>query len=94
MYAIGSSASVTCFSNLTVQSIQWVDTLPNKSMTSMGDSHEQVLTLMTISRALHGTIFTCEVVNLLPNGGTDTNRASFTLNSDEISKPCVSYIFF
>ena len=90
IYAIGSSASVTCFSNLTVQSIQWVNTLPTNSMTSMGDSHELILTVMTISRALNGTVFTCEVVNLLPNGETDTNRASFTLNSDEISKLCVS----
>ena len=90
IYAIGSSASVTCFSNMTVQSIQWVDILPNNSMTSMDNSHEQVLTLMTISRALYGTVFTCEVVNLLPNGGTYTSRASFTLNSDEIRKLCVS----
>ena len=98
LYAIDSSASVTCFSNLTVQSIQWVDVPPDNSMTSVSDSHEQVLTLMTISRALHGTVFTCEVVNLLPNGETNTSRASFTLNSDEIRKPCVSetlfYIYF
>ena len=87
IYAIGSSASVTCFSNLTVQSIQWVNILPNNSMTSMDNSHEQVLTVMGISS---GTVFTCEVVNLLPNGGTVTSRASFTFNSDEIRKPCVS----
>ena len=90
IYAIGSSASVTCFSNLTVQSIQWVDILPNNSMTSMDNSHEQVLTVMGISSAIDGTVFTCEVVNLLPNGGTVTSRASFTINSVEIRKPCFS----
>ena len=90
MYAIGSSANVTCFSNLTVQSIQWINTSSNNSMTGMGNSHEQVLTLMTISRALNGTVFTCAVVNLLPNGGTVTSRASFTLNCDEIRRSCVS----
>ena len=88
LYAIGSSASVTCFSNLTVQSIQWVDTLPNNSMTSVGDSHELILTVMNISRELDGRVFTCEVINMLLNGTNVTSSNNFTFNTDEIRKLC------
>ena len=90
VYAIGSSASVTCFSNLTVLTMQWVDTLQNNIMISMGVSHELILTVMNISRELHGTVFTCEVINKLPNRKNVTSRNNFILNSQETSELCDS----
>ena len=86
IYAIGSTASVTCFSNLNVQSIQWVDMLPDNSRTVVGDAHELILEVMSISRELDGRVFTCEVINMLPNGRNVTSRNNFTLNADEIRK--------
>ena len=83
---VGSSVSVICFSNFTVQYIQWLSSSSNIIYTtSMIGSQEILLSVTDISRSIDGSIFTCEVTNLLP-AGIVTQRITITINTEERSK--------
>ena len=59
------------------------------------DPKELLLTVSGISRDIHNTVFTCEVVNMFPNGIIAKNRTDFIINAEELSKSLkvqVSYI--
>ena len=48
-------------------------------------SQEILLSVTDISRSIDGSIFTCEVTNLLP-AGIVTQRITITINTEERSK--------
>ena len=78
VYQLESSATVTCFSNLRVQSIIWRQ---NNDALIKDDSGLQQLVLdINITSGYNQTVYTCEVTFLLPNGNTVINSKSFTLN--------------
>ena len=67
-------------------SIKWISSPSDIDFTtSMIGSQELVLSVAKVSRAIHGTNFTCEVINSLPIGIT-TSTLFFTINTDETSK--------
>ena len=66
VYQLESSATVTCFSNLRVQSIIWRQ---NNDALIKDDSGLQQLVLdINITSGYNQTVYTCEVTFLLPNG--------------------------
>ena len=87
IYNFTSSVSVTCFSNFTVVSIKWLNSSSDiVYKTNMIGSQELLLSVANVSRAIHGTNFTCETINLLPNHTMVVSRMSFTLSTEESSK--------
>ena len=61
-YQLGSSHRITCSSNLTVQSIQWLNTSDNgEILTSNTGEQQLVLELNDITTAINNTMYTCEV---------------------------------
>ena len=61
-YQLGSSHRITCSSNLTVQSIQWMNTSDNgEILTSNTGEQQLVLELDNITAAINNTNYTCEV---------------------------------
>ena len=80
VYVLGSSVSVTCSSNLTVQSIRWLNVFNNRQVISTSGPGEQQLVL-EISRAniaINDTVYSCEVT-LLPPINTRVLNETFTL---------------
>lgn len=80
MYATGSSLSVTCFSNFTVQVIYWTSSssvIPFSN--KMIGSQELLLNIGIISASTNGTMLKCEVITLLPTGGIVSARTSFII---------------
>ena len=78
--------SVICFSNFTVLSIQWLSSSSNIIYsTSMIGSQEKRLSVIDVSRSIDGSMFTCEVTNLLP-AGIVTQRITIPINTEERSK--------
>ena len=77
----GSSASVTCFSNLTVLSIQWLNASNSGSLLASGTSgqHQLVLDIDSITRDINNTQYLCEVSILLTSGTTVVDRRSLML---------------
>ena len=61
-YQLGSSYRITCSSDLTVQSIQWLNTSDNgEILTSNTGEQQLVLELDDITAAINNTTCTCEV---------------------------------
>ena len=61
-YQLGSSHRITCSSDLTVQSIQWLNTSDNgKILTNNTGEQQLVLELNDITTAINNTMYTCEV---------------------------------
>ncbi len=85
-YLIGSSATITCFSNFTIRSITWRSSTFSGFTMSNPRPNIAVLSISSITLDLHGTMFECVVSITLQNGGDITSSASFTLNSEEIRK--------
>ena len=78
--------SVICFSNFTVLSIQWISSSSNIIYsTSMIGSQEKRLSVIDVSRSIDGSMFTCEVTNLLP-AGIVSQRITIPINTEERSK--------
>ena len=62
IYQLGSSHRITCSSDLTVQSIQWLDTSDNgEILTSNTGEQQLVLEIDDITAAINNTMYTCEV---------------------------------
>ncbi len=85
-YLIGSSATITCFSNFTIRSITWKSSTSSDFTMSNPRPNLSILYISNIRRDLHGTVFECVVIITLPNGEDITSSASFTLNSEETRK--------
>ena len=61
-YQLGSSHRITCSSNLTVQSIKWLNTFDNREIFTTNTGEQQlVLELDNITAAINNTMYTCEV---------------------------------
>ena len=62
IFQLGSSHRITCSSDLTVQSIQWLNTSDNgEILTSNTGEQQLVLELDDITAAINNTMYTCEV---------------------------------
>ncbi len=87
-YFIGSTASIICFSNLTVVSIQWLTISDNVSYSTeqLKDNELHLILSDPISEYSHGTMFTCEVTSQLSHGRIATSTTSFTIRTFEESK--------
>ena len=85
---------MTCYSNLTIQSINWMNPSPvTKISTIMIGSQELLLTVSEISRDTHHNAkFICEVEIILPSGTTITDRTNFVINTEELGKHHRDYI--
>ena len=81
LYPLGSSACITCFSNLTVLSIQWLNASNSGALLASGPSGQQqlVLDIVNITRDINNTQYSCEVSFLLPTGTTVVDRRSLML---------------
>ena len=61
-YQLESSHRITCSSDLTVQSIQWLNTSDNgEILTSNTGEQQLVLEIDNITAAINNTMYTCEV---------------------------------
>ena len=61
-YQLRSSHRITCSSDLTVQSVQWLNTSDNgEILTSNTGEQQLVLELDDITAATNNTMYTCEV---------------------------------
>ena len=61
-YQLGSSHRITCLSDLTAQSIQWLNTSNNGEMLTSNTGEQQlVLELDEITASINNTMYTCEV---------------------------------
>ena len=61
-YQLGSSHRITCSSDLTVQSIQWLNTSDNGEILTNNTGEQQlVLELDDITATINNTNYTCEV---------------------------------
>ena len=78
-YPLESSANVTCFSNLTVVSIQWMNAFNNDILLAVYGEQKLVLNIERITSDIN-TEYTCEVFVFLPTGSTAFDRQSFILN--------------
>ena len=60
-YQLGSSHRITCSSDLTVQSIQWLNTSNNgEILTSNTGEQQLVLEIGDITASINNTMYTCE----------------------------------
>ncbi len=83
IYGVGSQASVICYTNLTVVSMRWL-VQSSKVSFSINQTRINEIQLKVsdgISKDTHGTKFTCEVINRLPTGTTETSTAVFIIET-------------
>ncbi len=87
-YDTKSIASVICFTNFTVVTLQWLNMSANFSFTTNQiKDNELSLTLEDpISQETHGTMFICEIVNQLPFGKNQTSTIEFVIRTSEECK--------
>ena len=78
VYQLGSSATVTCFSNLSVDSIIWRRS--NEILKEDNSGQQQLVLDITINRSNNNTVYSCNVTILLPTGNTVFTTESFTVN--------------
>ena len=83
IYRLGSSISVICSSNLTVQSIRWLSASSNNETILLDNSSVQklVLTIDRTTTAINNTMYTCEINVNLSSSVTSINE-SFSLLVD------------
>ncbi len=80
IYIVGSSANVICYSNFSILSIQWLLNHSNVSFfTKHTKENELQLSIGEVSAQYHSTIFTCMVLNMLPNNITRTTTIEFII---------------
>ena len=91
VYNFSSSASVSCFSNFTILSIQWTSSSDLAFTTQMVGSQEMILRIVGISRAFHDETFTCEVRNQLSSGTITTSTTNFRIITEELS--CKNHMY-
>ncbi len=89
-YGQGDTARVTCFSNFTVVSIQWTTSSKEVSVTTEKTSDNELYLEIEITNKTHDTMFTCEVINLLPNNRV-RSTISFTIKTQQ---ECKIYDYF
>ena len=58
MFTVGGQASITCSSDLTVTSIEWIH---NHQVVSYSTSSELQLTFSPVNDSIHGQEYTCRV---------------------------------
>lgn len=82
-YEVGSTASVICYTNLTVVTIRWLIQSSKVSfrIDQIRDNELRLKVNSGISKEADGTNFTCEVLNRLPIGTTATSTAIFTIKT-------------
>ncbi len=85
VYEAGSTASVTCFTNLSVVSMRWLIQSSKVSFSINQTRHNELhlKVFSGISLETNGTKFTCEVINQLPIGPTERSTVVFIIHSQE-----------
>ena len=78
MYQLGSSATVTCFSNLSVASIIW--RWSNDILREDNSGQQKLVLDITINRSDNNTVYTCEITIVLPTGNTAVTIETFAVN--------------
>ena len=68
-HQISSSANISCSSDLTVQTIRWLNNSDNKQELFSNSGEQQLLLLIErVTSSLANTMYACEVRVLLTNG--------------------------
>ena len=85
VYEAGSTASVTCFTNLSVVSMRWLIQSSKVSFSINQTRHNELhlKVFSGISLKTNGTKFNCEVINQLPIGPTERSTVVFIIHSQE-----------
>ncbi len=82
VYDVGSSATVICYSNFTIVSMQWFTVNSNVSYTTEEIQYNELLLhIDTLHRQDLGTIFKCKVINLLPTNVTKISTIELQINT-------------
>ncbi len=86
-YEVGSSANVICYSNFTVVSMQWFTMNSNVAYsTERTNNNELLISTDLLLRNNNGTIFTCEVIVLLPTNVTEMDTIEFHIITSQKCK--------
>ena len=89
-HQIRSSANIGCSSNLTVQSIRWLNSSDNgRELFSNSGQQQLLLPIEGVTSSLAGTVYTCEVHVLLATG-TSIVQESLTFVVDGM---CISSMY-
>ncbi len=87
VYHVGSSATVICYSNITIVSMQWFTVNSNVSYTTEEIQYNELwLRIDTLNKKDQGTIFKCKVINLLPTNITKISTIEFQINTSQKSE--------
>ena len=69
MHQISSSVTITCSSDLTVQTIRWLNNSDNgQELISNSGQQQLLLSIGSVTLNLHNTMYTCEVQVMLATG--------------------------
>ena len=79
LYSLGSTASVTCFSNLTVLSLIWQSNSSSTNLISMGRNNRLHLQIEHLNKTHNNSVYMCSAVIELPYGMNITTSAYFRL---------------
>ncbi len=83
-YVIGTDVTLTCFSNFTVMSIEWIDEAGlSRFETQRTRQQELELSVYNLVQRDDNRRFTCRGTIVLPNGNAETINKSFTIYINE-----------
>ena len=78
-YSLGSTASVTCFSNLTVLSLIWQSNGSSTNLISMGRNNTLHLKIKHLNKTHNNSVYMCSAVIAFPLGRNVTKSTYFRI---------------
>ena len=81
MHQIDSSVTITCSSDLAVQTIRWLNNSNNGQVLISNFGQQQLLLLIETTLDLNNTMYTCEVQVMLATG-VETVQETITIQVD------------